>query len=163
MRPPRLKYPFIARLRSNGGAALVEFALVLPILLLLLLGMVDFGKAFNYYIDQTHLANTGARYAAVNVKPSGATLQAYIKGLADSTELRNGGTASVASPGVRVCISFPSGTATPGQPVRVTTTSTYNWIPIVGNNLSAGNVTISSSATMRLEAIPTVYSAGCTS
>ena len=48
------------------GVALIEFALVLPLLLLLVLGVIDFGKAFNYKNDETHLANQAARYAAVN-------------------------------------------------------------------------------------------------
>ena len=43
----------------------MEFALVLPLLLLILIGMLDFGKIFNYWIDETHLANEGARYAVV--------------------------------------------------------------------------------------------------
>src|SRR5215212_4022491 len=64
----------VARLRRHGrgqlvreeGVALIEFALVLPILLLLVLGIIDFGQAFNYKNDETHLANQAARYAAVN-------------------------------------------------------------------------------------------------
>jgi Flp pilus assembly protein TadG len=47
--------------RNEAGAALVEFVLVLPLLLVLLLGMLDLGKAFNYWIDETHLAHEGAR------------------------------------------------------------------------------------------------------
>ena len=58
--------------RNEDGAALVEFVLVLPLLLLLLIGMLDLGKAFNYWIDETHLANEGARYAAVNKNPDRA-------------------------------------------------------------------------------------------
>ena len=66
--------------RDESGAALVEFALVAPVLLLLLLGMVDFGRAYNYWIDSTHLVHTGARWAAVNKNPGpGATLQESIR------------------------------------------------------------------------------------
>src|SRR6266550_4310535 len=54
---------------DDRGVALVEFALVLPLILLLLLGMIDFGKAFNYWNDETHLANEAARFAAVNNSP----------------------------------------------------------------------------------------------
>ena len=43
-------------LSREEGTALVEFALVLPVLLLLLLGVLDFGKAYNYWIDTTHLS-----------------------------------------------------------------------------------------------------------
>ena len=58
--------------RRQEGAALVEFALVLPLLLLLLLGMLEFGRVFNYWIDETHLANAAARWAAVDRTPTEA-------------------------------------------------------------------------------------------
>ena len=45
---------------------MIEFALVLPLLLLLLLGIVDFGTAFNYQNDEANLANQAIRYADVN-------------------------------------------------------------------------------------------------
>jgi Flp pilus assembly protein TadG len=159
-----LRSRFFARLRSDGGAALAEFTLVLPVLLLVLFGIIDFGKALNYYIDQTHIANTTARYAAVNVNPGGgASLQAWAKTLADSQELRTGGTASVASPGVRVCIT-PGSAA--GQPVTVEARSTYHLIPFIGDNISIGSMTIRARATMRMETAATNYSstnnpAGC--
>ena len=57
---------------DERGTSLTEFALVLPVLLLLLLAMVDFGKAVNSWIDQTHLANEGARMAMVNNNPGSA-------------------------------------------------------------------------------------------
>src|SRR5919201_6035109 len=68
-----------SRVWDERGVALVEFALVVPLVLLLILGMIDFGKAINYWIDETHLANEGARWAAVNKNPgTGKTLQQYI-------------------------------------------------------------------------------------
>ena len=69
---------------DESGQGLTELALVLPVLLLLILGMVDFGKAVNYWIDETHLSNEGARFAAVNSNPgsgAGQTLQQYLLGL----------------------------------------------------------------------------------
>ena len=66
----------------------MEFALILPVLALLLFGMLDFGKAFNYWIDETHLANEGARFATVNKNPSGSgSLQQYIRDQVTSNEL----------------------------------------------------------------------------
>lgn len=147
---------------EERGVALVEFALVLPILLVLLFGMLDFGRAFNYWIDSTHLANEGARWAVVNKNPASAgTLQAYIRDQADTNELRSGGTASVPD-GLEVCITFPSG-ATVGNPVRVEASVTYNWLPFLSDQALGGvtSTTVSSSSTMRLEAIPTNYGAGC--
>ncbi len=57
------------RLQQERGAALAELAIVMPLLLVLLFGMIDFGRAFTNWIDETHLANTGARLAAVSYCP----------------------------------------------------------------------------------------------
>jgi Flp pilus assembly protein TadG len=143
----------------EAGVALVEFALVLPLLLAILFGMLDFGKAFNYWIDETHLANEGARWAVVNNNPGPGTLQEYIQQQADTPELRNGGTSSVPTP-LQICISFPNGTANVGDPVHVTASTTYNWLPFLGNRIGIAQTTVAGSATMRLEALPTNYSAG---
>jgi Flp pilus assembly protein TadG len=148
------------RLGSEEGASLVEFALVLPVLALILFAMLDFGKAFNYWIDETHLANEGARWAVVNRNPGGGSLQQYLVDQATTSELRNGGTASVANP-AEVCISFPNGTSNVGDPVLVTVSATYNWLPIIGNRIGVVQTTIAGSSHMRLEAVPTNYSAGC--
>src|SRR5437870_11459882 len=79
----------LRRCRDERGVALTEMALVLPLLLLLILGMVDFGKAINYWIDNTHLANEGARLAVVNSNAGGATaLQDYLVGQTASAEQR---------------------------------------------------------------------------
>jgi Flp pilus assembly protein TadG len=148
----------LTRLGSEDGASLVEFALVLPVLVVLLFAMLDFGKAFNYWIDETHLANEGARWAVVDRNPGGGSLQQYLVDQATTDELRNGGTASVANP-AQVCISFPSGTSNVGDPVLVTVSATYNWLPVIG--LGVAQTTITGSSHMRLEAIPTNYAAGC--
>jgi Flp pilus assembly protein TadG len=156
--------PFRALARragSDDGVALVEFALILPVLALMLFGMLDFGKAFNYWIDETHLANEGARWAAVDKNPaSSGTLQTYIRQQATTAELRNGGSASLANP-VRVCIEFPNGSSNVGDPVRVALTATYRWLGFIASQTSLTETTITGSATMRLEARPTKYAAGC--
>ena len=141
---------------------MVEFALILPLLLLLLLGMVDFGKAFNHWTDMTHLANTGARWAAVNTNPGGSTLtlQEKIRADAATRDLRSGGSSSLPS-AAQVCVSFPDTTSNPGDPVKVTVTATYHFLTFVGSRTDVATKTIEGSATMRLEQKPTKYSAGC--
>jgi Flp pilus assembly protein TadG len=54
------------RSRGEGGQALVEFALVLPLLLLILLGIVQFGTVFRDYIALTDATRVGARQASVS-------------------------------------------------------------------------------------------------
>jgi hypothetical protein len=150
------------RAQSENGVALVEFALVLPVLVVLLFGMIDFGKAFNYWIDETHLANEGARWAVVNKNPgsSGTTLQEYIREQATTPELRNGGTPAVPNP-LEVCIEFPAGTSNVGDPVKVTVETTYRWLGVIADRISITETAIVGSATMRLEAQPTSYTPGC--
>lgn len=53
------------RARNERGQALVEFAIVLPLLLLLLLGIVDFARAWNVFEVLTDAAREGARVAVV--------------------------------------------------------------------------------------------------
>ena len=47
------------------GQALVEFAFVVPIFLMLLLGIVDFGMGFKTYIEVTNATREGARFGAL--------------------------------------------------------------------------------------------------
>jgi Flp pilus assembly protein TadG len=148
--------------RGERGAALVEFVLVLPLLLVLLFGMLDFGKAINYWLDENELANVAARAAAVDRKPdpsSGDSLQEQVLQQADTAELRTGGSGSVPT-AANVCISFPNGTSEVGDPVEATVTVDYNWLPVL--DIAVTSATLVGSATMRLEAEPSVYSSGCT-
>jgi Flp pilus assembly protein TadG len=54
-----------SRLRSERGAELVEFALTLPLLLLLVLGIIEFGFLFQEYEVVTNAAREGARIGAL--------------------------------------------------------------------------------------------------
>jgi hypothetical protein len=53
--------------RGEDGAAAVEFALLLPLLVLLLFGLIQFGAAFNTRIQATNAAREGARMAVVGI------------------------------------------------------------------------------------------------
>jgi Flp pilus assembly protein TadG len=77
----------LQRGRGQEGAAAVEFALILPVLVLLTLGALDMGHMF--YIDHliTNASREGARYAAKYVDPSigdpsSAAISAYVTGTA---------------------------------------------------------------------------------
>jgi Flp pilus assembly protein TadG len=52
--------------RRDRGANLVEFALIAPLLIILVLGIVEFGYLFAQYNEIRHGAREGARYAAVS-------------------------------------------------------------------------------------------------
>src|SRR4051794_25746815 len=52
--------------RRNQGQSLVEFALVLPVILLVLLVAIDFGRVYLGYINVQNMARIGANYAAAH-------------------------------------------------------------------------------------------------
>jgi Flp pilus assembly protein TadG len=145
--------------RRERGQAAVELALAVPVVCLLLLALIDFGKALNYWLDANHLASEGARIAAVagnSTDPcgNGMSLTTCIQRQAETAELRDGG-GSITAP-ARVCVSFPNGTPKIGDPVNVQVTASYKWIPFVGG----ATLNITADSTMRLERLPT-YEAGC--
>lgn len=57
---------------KDRGAQLVEFALLAPLLIILLLGIIEFGYLFGQYNDIRHGAHEGARLAAVDDSSLGA-------------------------------------------------------------------------------------------
>ena len=75
--PTRARFDAPARRRasrpSERGASIVEFALVFPLLILLMMGVVDFGVNYGNKVQSTHAAREGARSGSVGkvVPPSG--------------------------------------------------------------------------------------------
>lgn len=163
------------RVRSERGTAMVEMALVLPILLFLALGIVDFGRAINYWNDVNQIAADGARFAAVNnnpgteLTPQITDFRQWLRGQAETGELKDGTVAggnpancpdpmntdecsqSVTSK-LKVCIESPTGQPlTVGNPIRVRVESSYNLIPFLGEQTEFGSVAIKGEAVMRLE------------
>jgi Flp pilus assembly protein TadG len=64
--------------RSERGQSLTEFALVLPLMVVLLFGIIQFGITFNNYITLTDAVRAGARKGAVARhldNPEGATVE----------------------------------------------------------------------------------------
>jgi len=118
---------------------MVEFALMAPVVLLLLAGMLGFGRLLFYWIDANHLANETARWAVVDRNPYGtSSLQQYV---------RDSGTQEFAAD-VKVCIDFPNGGAPQiGDPVRVRVEKPFSFVPIV----NMFTVTVKASATQRIE------------
>jgi Flp pilus assembly protein TadG len=56
----------MSRHDGDRGAAAVELALVLPVLLLLVMGIIDFGMAYNRQISLSGGAREGARWLALH-------------------------------------------------------------------------------------------------
>ncbi|MDH3606693.1 MAG: pilus assembly protein [Acidimicrobiia bacterium] len=52
--------------KSDRGAAMVEFAIIAPLLLLVVFGIIEFGRAYNAQNSLTHAAREGAREYAIS-------------------------------------------------------------------------------------------------
>ena len=90
---------------------MAEFALIVPVFLLIFVGMVALGRAFFLWNDVNHEANETARWAAIDHNPySPTTLQTQ---------------ASNSVGGANVCLSYQDDTPSDGNP--------NNGKPIVGN------------------------------
>jgi Flp pilus assembly protein TadG len=145
---------------SERGAELIEFALVFPLLLLLVLGMVDFGFLFQRYEVLTNAAREGARIAVLPGYTT-ADVQArvcnYIQGGGVAvTGTCPSPTNPVISAPADVTIALPSGATLSAKRVTITYTNSYLFIgPIAslfGANLST--VPITTVAIMRDEVAP---------
>ncbi|HEX6328346.1 MAG TPA: TadE/TadG family type IV pilus assembly protein [Jiangellaceae bacterium] len=65
MQPRRLPAAVRPGWRADRGAVMVELALVLPVLLMLLVGIIEFGRAYNLQLTLQSAAREGAREAAL--------------------------------------------------------------------------------------------------
>lgn len=115
--------------RRDKGAALVEFAILLPILLLLLMGMVEFGRAYNAQITLTQASREGVRVLAIT-KDSAAAVSA---------------TENVAATTLNVSqLSVTTTTCNSGDPTSLTAAYPFTYdIPLFGTatiDLSATGV-----------------------
>jgi Flp pilus assembly protein TadG len=119
---------------------MVELAFILPVLMLILLGIFDFGQAVNTQNTSNHLANLGARFAAVGTIPSGSSICSYINSSAAPSNLQGKLSVVVTEPSVTV-----------GSQVTVRVTTTYNWLPFLQGAVGATTSPVSGEATMRLE------------
>lgn len=53
-------------MKSQKGQSIVEFAIVIPMLLLILFGIVDFGRTFHIYLSMNHVGREVARAASIH-------------------------------------------------------------------------------------------------
>ena len=155
----------VKRLRCEDGQALVELAFVLPLVLLFLFGIIDFGLALNSYNSDTNIAarTVSVIGSSTSVKCNGTaetTLTAYVDCEASSTGAPTPSAVCVAD----ISGSSPSGSYTTGDPIKVVITSTFHWFSILtGASSYIGKVVdptsaITSSATMRMEQAPSTGS-----
>ncbi|RJQ52320.1 MAG: pilus assembly protein [Actinobacteria bacterium] len=115
---------------SEDGATAIEFALLLPLLVMVLVGTFQFGLAYNNYLAITHAAREGARMAAV--------------GAYDEAAVRS--SAYPVNP-TSVSLSYPRGSEH-GDPAEVTVRADFDLsIPF----FSQMRIPLRSTASMRIE------------
>ena len=125
------------RLHDERGQTMVEFAIVLPVLCLLLFGAIQFGILFNNYVTLTDATRAGARKAAVARRLSDPTGSCVSAVRSSATDLKSGSlTANCQS------------TWQPGADVKVTATYPYQ-ISLLGMVVKSGR--LSSTTTERVE------------
>ena len=132
----------VVMLRKTGrlnGQALVETALVLPLVLLLLLGVVQFGMILSGEIAVSSAAREGARLAAVGA--TDAEISSKVENMLHSSPLLKA---------VSVHIT-PEGTRSFGQPVTVTVEAGTGVIVPFFNLFFGENFRHEANATMRVE------------
>jgi Flp pilus assembly protein TadG len=124
-------------MKSQKGQSLVEFALVLPLLVLLLFGIIDFGRIFHAYLTLDHAGREAARIASIGK---------------NDTDVRQAAVDDAISIGLtegRVDVS-PTGTRTSGTKVSITITYPIDFLtPVIGEIV--GSITLSDTTVMRVE------------
>lgn len=106
------------RASGDDGAALVEFALVAPLLFMLVFGIVEFGWVFGQHLDVRHGAREGSRLLAVNYNPDEASGASQRNDIIDATcdrmDLASGANVAIgfAAPGETEAGAFATVTVT---------------------------------------------------
>jgi Flp pilus assembly protein TadG len=101
-----------SRRRSERGAAAVEFAILLPVLILILFGIIEFSIAYNHEQGLHAAAREGARVAALPQTTQATVIdrvRSALQGVMDSTDIQNA-TITVTPSGNQPCSGVPAGT-----------------------------------------------------
>jgi Flp pilus assembly protein TadG len=143
------------RSAARRGAAIIEFAVVTPILLTFILGIIEIGRLVMVAQVDTNAAREAARYAAQG-KADTATVDAYTRDYLTAAGIA--GAAAGSNSAVTVAVEYQNGgtwaatsdpsTLAAGTPIRVTVSANFNqqsWLPsrfFVGNNTLVQGVAV---------------------
>jgi Flp pilus assembly protein TadG len=137
--------------RSESGAALVEFAVVAPVLALLLLGIVDFGRYMYDGILAANAARAAAAYGAQTLSTAEDTGGMQAAAIADSQGVTwNPSGISATAVCLVSNVSVPCGSNT-AETVYVQVSVTGTFTPLIKYPLLPNPVTVSGSSFMRVE------------
>lgn len=133
------------------GAAALEFALVAPVLIMLLLGIVDFGVLMNAQSVVANAVREGARTAALggNSFQSEAAVTSAISHMPGATKTGTKATVTCKTVSGGVC-SLDDATIDTGGVVTVKLTYVHSWISPLLLGFSP-NITLQGTSQMRIE------------
>jgi len=143
----------LRRLGCRRGAELIEMALVLPLLLVLLAGIVDFAFLFQSYEVVTNAAREGARIAVLPGYGSAGVIQGRVAAYVAASGLAGTPTTSVSN----VTVS-PGGGAPAFPAVQVSVDYTHQFVilgpmmTLIGGSFM-NSLTFTASSTMRRELV----------
>jgi Flp pilus assembly protein TadG len=135
--------PQTSRRRHNGhfdrGAAAVEMAIVLPLLLFILMGLIDFGRAYNAQIQLNQASREGVRLASLNTtgvttgtaaaNPNGdAAIAARVSNAAGGIVAFAAGCSAPTDSSSSACITYCRVPVAVGDSAKVVLTTKFTWI-----------------------------------
>ncbi|TMM03915.1 MAG: pilus assembly protein [Actinobacteria bacterium] len=126
------------QIRNEQGQTMTEFALVLPVLALILFAVIQFGIVFNNYVTLTDATRAGARRAAVSREDPNR----------DSVVMNAVRSSATDLDGSKLSVPPPSSTWDSGSDVTVTASYPYS-ISLLGLVVKSGR--LSSTTTERVE------------
>jgi Flp pilus assembly protein TadG len=133
---------------SERGAAAVEFALIMPVLIVMIFGMVDMGMAINAQAIVSNAAREGARAASFN----GADTTATTTGVTSAAKslIGTAPTVTITCQTVGTTTTITCSSATAGDSVVVKVAYTYKWLTpgVLG---LPGQSSIVATSQMRIE------------
>lgn len=133
---------WLQKLRKNQqGQSMVELALILPIIIIILFGILEFGRIFHSYIIITNAAREGARVAVVGKPDSEITAR-----------IREAAPLPQADTKLHITKLEPNQTArTPGLPLTVEVTYDIDLVTPLFSDILPNPMTLTAQATMRIE------------
>ncbi len=130
--------------RREDGQAMVEFALILPVFLLILCGIIDFGWLFYNQLSLNNACREGARYAVVHTAEDADT-QAIINHIEKTT------TTVFANDGVDITVEYTSPADPTSGDIRVNLEADISFFTPVLSTILGKEKTITSTVIMKVE------------
>lgn len=137
--------------RSGRGQGLVEFALIVPVLMLILLLGLDFGRVFFGWVGLTNASRIGASYAAAHPTAWGSPGNATERASYNAQILADAAALNCALPGTLPTPTFAAGTDL-GDTAQVTLTCTFTLITPLVSEILGNSITIAAESVFPIRA-----------